>query len=65
MTQKETILRHLYEKGPISQLEATREYMILRLSARIEELRKDGHYIINEDVKMLDKRYVKYRLLSL
>lgn len=45
MSQREQILKHLNEKGSITPLDALRYYGCLRLSARIYELRKDGHDI--------------------
>lgn len=62
MTQKQTILSHLQKWGDITQLEATHRYMILRLAARIEELRRDGHLIRSETIRVNDKSFAKYRL---
>lgn len=45
MTQNERVLRHLTDYGSITSLEAVKEYGILRLSARIYDLRKQGHEI--------------------
>lgn len=45
MTQKELVLRHMKDYGSISSFEAFQEYGITRLSARIHELRADGHEI--------------------
>lgn len=39
-TQKQTILAHLEKYGQITSLEAMNKYLILRLQARIGELRK-------------------------
>ena len=50
MTQCERILRHLEDYGSLTQLEAVQEYGILRLSARIWDLRKAGHEIRQEMV---------------
>jgi replicative DNA helicase len=48
MTQCEQILRHLRERGSITQKEAVNEYGIYRLSARILDLRQQGHEIETE-----------------
>lgn len=45
MTQNARILRHLKDYGSITSLEAAQEYGILRLSARIYDLRRQGHDI--------------------
>lgn len=42
MTQKEQILRHLNDYGSITQLEAFRDYGIMRLASRINDIRRDG-----------------------
>lgn len=43
MTQNDRILRHLRDYGSITSLEAAQEYGILRLSARIYDLRHLGY----------------------
>jgi len=45
LSQRETVLRHLQEVGPLTPLEARVWYGIGRLAPRILELRKDGHPI--------------------
>jgi hypothetical protein len=44
-SQREVVLDHLGEFGSITPLEALNFYGIGRLSARIQELREDGHQI--------------------
>ena len=41
-TQCDLIMRHLKDYGEISQLDALREYGIMRLASRVSELRKRG-----------------------
>ena len=41
-TQKNTILRHLIEIGPITSLQAVLQYNILRPSNRVQELKAEG-----------------------
>lgn len=48
ITQCERILRHLRDYGSITSLEAITEYGILRLAARISDLKKEGHHIVSE-----------------
>ncbi len=45
MTQTEMILNHLREHGSITALEAQQKYGIMRLSARIADLREQGYSI--------------------
>ena len=51
--QKNRVLNHLQDGKFLNQLVATNEYGILRLPARICELRQDGHFIktIMRDVR--------------
>jgi hypothetical protein len=56
MTQEERVLKHLFEKGKISQKGAIRLYSIYRLSARIYTLRKYG-YNIETEYKTGKNRY--------
>jgi hypothetical protein len=44
-SQKHRVLNHLKDGKFLNQLVATNEYGILRLPARICELRQDGHFI--------------------
>ena len=45
MTQNEQVLKHLNDCGSITSLEAAREYGIMRLSARIYDLKSQGYDI--------------------
>ena len=45
MCQRDLVLRHLRERGSITPLEAYAEYGIMRLGARIWELRQRGYRI--------------------
>ena len=42
MTQNERVMRHLIDYGSITSLEAVNEYGILRLAARISDLKGLG-----------------------
>jgi hypothetical protein len=48
MTQTERVLRHLQDYGSITQWEAIRDYGIMRLGARIWDLKRQGHVISTE-----------------
>lgn len=45
MKQTERVLRHLRDHGSLTSLEAVTEYGILRLAARISDLKKQGYKI--------------------
>jgi uncharacterized small protein (DUF1192 family) len=53
------ILKHLRRK-PITPIDALNLYGCFRLSARIMELRADGHNIHTELVQKDGKRFAKY-----
>lgn len=48
-TQCERIIRHLIDYGSISSIEAITEYGILRLAARISDLKRQGIAIVSEN----------------
>ncbi len=52
-TQCDLIMRHLKDYGEISQLDALREYGIMRLASRVSELKKRG---VNINVTMATGR---------
>lgn len=45
MTQNEKILLHMQTQGSITSMEAYEKYGCTRLSARIKDLRDEGHNI--------------------
>lgn len=69
MTQNERIERHLSNFGTITASEAMSEYGIMRLSARIYELKKMGVRIEKETKTALNRfgepvSFAKYRLVG-
>ncbi len=48
MTQTDRVLRHLQDYGSITPVEAMAEYGIMRLGARIWDLKRQGHVIFTE-----------------
>ena len=69
ITQCERILRHLRDYGSITSLEAITEYGILRLAARINDLKERGYNITSETVvgenRYQEKvHYSVYRLIE-
>ena len=69
MTQTQMILRHLQDYGAITPVEALSEYGIMRLGARIYDLKKDGYSIGAEIVNGRNRygeatHWAKYTLLE-
>lgn len=61
-TQQQAILNHLRSGKPITPIDALERYGCFRLSARISDLKAQGHRITTEMVKKEDKRFASYRL---
>ena len=61
MSQKTDILKHMGRK-PITPLEALNNYGCLRLAARINDLRQEGHKINCKMVKKGKKSFASYTL---
>jgi len=69
MTQKEMILQYMKDDGSITPWEAMRELGIMRLGARIWDLKHDGIGIKTEKVKSKNRygrttQYARYSLLE-
>lgn len=67
MTQCDRILRHMRDVGGITQGDAYNEYGIMRLGARIWELRRQGYDIRREMVQSKNRygekvSFARYRL---
>lgn len=56
MTQKERIIKYIADFGSITQLEAMKDLGIMRLSARIWDIRHDG-LKIKAEVETSKNRY--------
>lgn len=66
-TQRMRIMRHLKAGKSITQLEALRDYGIMRLASRISELKKRGEPILKTTREGVNKygetyRYAEYYL---
>lgn len=61
-SQNQQILQRL-SRGPMTALDALQECGCFRLSARIYDLRSEGHLIAAETIKINDKRVARYRLI--
>ena len=63
VSQHDIIIRHLAKYGSITQLEALAKYSIMRLAARITELKNKGYNISSELIRMSDgAKYSRYKL---
>jgi hypothetical protein len=62
--QTALVLRHLRDKGPLTQLEALRLYSVGRLAARIRDLREAGWQIQTETIRAGNKKFGRYWLTS-
>lgn len=69
MTQIERVIKYLQDFGSITPLEALRDLSIMRLGARIWDLRRLGWNIIKEQEYSKNRygqttRYARYRLAA-
>ena len=69
MTQRRLILTHLRRWGFITPMDALELYGVMRLAARISDLRYDGYHIDTEMVHALNRygdkvKYAKYILTT-
>ena len=67
MTQSQVILEHLKKHGSITQKEAIDNYGIMRLGARIWDLKRQGHVIFTERETGMNRygektAYARYRM---
>lgn len=66
-TQCDRILQYMRDFGSISQLEAMRDLGVMRLAARVADLKEDGHTITRKMVKKKNRygepvSFAEYRL---
>lgn len=69
LRQWERVLKYLDDFGSITPLEALADLGVMRLGARIYDLRKKGYSIIRETEKSQNRygqpvRYARYRLAA-
>ncbi len=62
VTQRDLIASHLARFDSITPLEALTRYGVMRLAARIAELREDGMSIVTDTRVENGRRYGSYRL---
>ena len=63
-SQRENILEYLEIGNKITPLEALYQFGCFRLSARILDLRQEGHAIVTENVTRKGKTFAEYSLLQ-
>jgi hypothetical protein len=63
MSQTDQILAAL-KRGPLTPIEALSAYGVMRLAARVAELRERGHTITTEKMHAGRKHYARYRLAA-
>ena len=62
MSQTENILAHLQKKS-ITPLDAFTLYGCMRLAARIQDLKAEGHNIVTTIERSNGKKFARYTLL--
>ena len=67
LLQKDKVLRHLKEIGPITPLDAFNDYAIMRLTSKICELKDEGYNISTTILKSENKfgepvSYAQYKI---
>ena len=61
-TQNKQVLEYLKENTGITPIHALKHLNIMRLSARIYDLRNEGHNITTTNVRHAGKTFAYYRL---
>ena len=69
MKQTERILKYMRDFGSITQVEAIRDLGCMRLAARIDDLKREGHMICRATETSKNRygentRYARYRLVE-
>ena len=69
MTQKEAVLYYMQDYGRITTISAFSDLGCTRLSARIKDLRDDGHNIVTNMITVKNRfgeecRVAEYRLIA-
>ena len=64
MSQHAQLLRYLQEGGTLTPLQALEKFGCLALSQRMGELRREGHPIVSEIIRLSNgKRVAQYQLV--
>lgn len=63
-SQADQVLEYLRSGNTITPLEALQMFGIMRLGARIWDLKDNGHNIVTETEENEGKRYARYKLIT-
>ena len=68
-TQNQVVMAHLRTRGKLTPVQAMTNYGIMRLAARVEELRRLGwdietEMVVNNDGAGGSTRYARYKLVG-
>jgi len=63
MSQNALILKYL-QRRTLTHYMAQQLFGCMRLAARIQDLRKAGHYIITETIHANGKHFARYKLIK-
>ena len=63
MSQEREILHYLKDGNTLTPIDALNKFGCFRLGARIMDLKKEGHNIVNDWESSGGKKYAKYRLI--
>jgi len=63
-SQNKMILRHLTQGNSITPIDALNLFGCFRLSARVHDLKADGHNIKTDRIARGNKRYAQYTLIK-
>ena len=63
-SQRKRILKHLLSGKALTPIQALNLFGCLRLSARIKDLRDDGHNIQTEIINSGNKQFANYKLIN-
>ena len=60
MSQNNTVLKHMQSGRPINPQIAYEDYKIMRLAARISDLKREGHTILDKTIRNGKTHYSEY-----
>ena len=63
-SQNKAILKYLKKGHKLTPLDALARFGCMRLSARIYDLKKEGHFIITNNFTLGDKTFAEYTLIK-
>ena len=63
-TQNEAIIEYLHKHESITAMDAVKELGCMRLSARIDDLKRRGYKFINEPITVINRYGQKCRVMS-